>query len=524
MTSLFFQRGRLALVLVFALGLLAGCSSTSDTATPTPTPTTNTVTVTGDLTGTVNWVATNKYLLQGNVFVTSGATLNIPAGTVVLGDVGSNRGTLIVLQGGTINATGTSTNPVVFTSSKAPGTRNYGDWGGILIIGNGPTNAPSTNIEGGIQRGGVNVTWGGNQATQNLNDNSGILRYVRIEFGGVAVAPNSETNGLTMYNVGRATTIEYVQVSYIGDDGFEWFGGNANAKYLVSYRVLDDDFDTDNGWSGKVQFGLAIRDNAFGDVSGSNSFESDNNSGGTDVSPYTTGTFSNMTIIGPGRPDGTNISGDFNAGAHIRRGSRSSIHNSAIIGYRTGVIIEGPGSYLPPASVPAIGATALSSQVAANSDLFRFANNYVVVPQTGSGVGNLTIAASLARSAPPPLVANTDNNATNGAIFQTDAALQTWINTAAFTNTNATASGGNLATLTGINANVWSLITAGGTPTLLPSGTSPLITGTASFTGLTTSGSTDPNGNFVTTTFRGAFGTTDWTTGWTNWNPQTTAY
>jgi hypothetical protein len=539
--SLFF---RSALVLIAALSLTVGCSSDDATVVETP-PTTSDVVITagqngvqanGDIaaenttgTTTVNWVRTNKYVIRGNVFVPRGVVLNIESGTIIKGDFGTNRGTLIVLAGGRINSNGTSTQPVVFTSNRPAGSRNYGDWGGILIVGRATSNlAAAANIEGGIQRGGVAVQWGGptpGGLAIDDNDNSGIIRYTRIEFGGVPVAPNNETNGLTMYGVGRATTVEYVQVSFIGDDGFEWFGGNVNAKYLVSYRSLDDDFDTDNGWSGKVQYGLAIRDNNFADVSGSNAFESDNNSGGTAVTPFTTGTFSNITVIGPGDPSGTNISGDYNAAIHIRRGSRLNIHNSVFAGFRTQVIIEGPGSYLATPGAMEPTATGSSSQVDFAAGTLLLRSNLYVNPLVASNtVGNITgWSVAMARVAPYPQTANSN---TTLVPYQTNATLRTDLLSMANGSTEITAAvagttpNNNIATAMGLNANVWTL---GVTPTLLPIAGSPLLSG-ASFTGLTTTGSTDPNGNFVTTTFRGAFGTTDWTTGWTNWNPQTTAY
>lgn len=124
-------------------------------------------------------------------------------------------------------------------------------------------------------------------------------RYLRIEFAGIAAAPNSELNGLTLGSVGRRTVLEYVQVSYANDDAFEWFGGSVNGRYLISIGCLDDDFDTDNGWSGHVQFGVGQRLRQRADQSISQAFESDNDASGSFNKPYTTGVFSNMTLIGP---------------------------------------------------------------------------------------------------------------------------------------------------------------------------------------------------------------------------------
>lgn len=522
-----FSLTRLVAVALLALVALTSCSSSGDDA-PAPTPD-NTVVVTGDLTGTINWTRNNKYLLRGNVFVTSGAVLNIESGTVILGDVGTNRGTLVVLVGGRINSNGTASQPVVFTSSRPVGQRNYGDWGGILILGRASNNlAAPVNIEGGIQRAGAAVQWGGptpGGMAIDDNDNSGIIRYTRIEFGGVPVAPNSETNGLTMYAVGRGTTVEYVQVSFIGDDGFEWFGGTVNGRFLVSYRSLDDDFDSDNGWSGNVQFGLAIRDNVAADVSGSNGFETDNNSGGTAVTPFTTGLFSNITVIGPGNPEGINVSGDYNAGVHIRRGSRMSLHNSAVSGFRTQIIIEGPGSYLATPGSMEPTASGESSQVSYLAGNYRVRNNTFVNPLVASNtVGNITgWSVAMARVAPYPQTQNTNVTLVP---FQSNNALRDSLLRTAEGNTQITAAvagtspNNNIATAMGLNANIWQL---GTTPTLLPIAGSPLLMGGV-FTGLTTTGAPGVNGNLTSVTHRGAFGTTDWTAGWTNWSPQTTVY
>jgi hypothetical protein len=142
--------------------------------------------------------------------------------------------------------------------------------------------------------------FGTQNSTTNDTENSGTLQYVRIEFAGIELTPNNETNSLTMGGIGNGTTLSHVQVSYGGDDGFEWFGGTVNAKYLVSYAMWDDDFDVDFGYTGNVQFGTAIRNPSFADQSGSNGFEVDNDATGTAAMPLTAAVFSNMTVLGPG--------------------------------------------------------------------------------------------------------------------------------------------------------------------------------------------------------------------------------
>lgn len=152
-----------------------------------------------------------------------------------------------------------------------------------------------------------------------------ILRYVRIEYCGIAFQPGSEINGLTMGSVGSGTTIEYVQVAFCGDDSFEWFGGTVNCKYLIAYRGLDDDFDADFGYSGKVQFGLAVRDPQIADQSSSNGFEVDNDAQGSGNTPKTKPTFSNITIIGP---TGGSINSLYNRANHLRRNNEIGLYIS----------------------------------------------------------------------------------------------------------------------------------------------------------------------------------------------------
>ncbi|MGH7601813.1 MAG: T9SS C-terminal target domain-containing protein, partial [bacterium] len=206
------------------------------------------IVVSGNITTNTTWTSNNTYLLNGFVYVKAGATLTIEPGTVIYGDKAS-KGALIIEQGAKIIADGTAAQPIVFTSALPAGQRSYGDWGGLILCGRAPINVPggTATIEGG-----VGSIYGGTDPA----DNSGTLRYVRLEFPGIAFQPNSEINGLTLGGVGSGTIIDYVQVSYSGDDGFEFFGGTVNAKHLISLRTLDDDFDTDFGYSGKVQYAV----------------------------------------------------------------------------------------------------------------------------------------------------------------------------------------------------------------------------------------------------------------------------
>lgn len=317
-------------------------------------PATNVVIPAGHITANQTWTSGNVYLLDGWVYIDNNVTVTIEAGTVIRGSK-VNQGALIVERGGKLIANGTQSSPIVFTSNIAPGSRSYGDWGGIIICGRSQINQPggTATIEGG-----VGSIFGGG-SSYDLNDNSGILRYVRIEFPGIAFSANNEINGLTMGGVGAGTTLDYIQVSYSGDDSFEWFGGTVNAKHLIAYRGLDDDFDTDNGFVGKVQFCVSLRDPAIADVSESNGFESDNDSGGSTNTPITMPIFSNVSIFGPAVTTGTSINTLYRNAMQIRRRSALSIYNSTFSGYPYGLNIDGP------------------SQIQANNGLLQIENVYL---------------------------------------------------------------------------------------------------------------------------------------------------
>ena len=290
------------------------------------------------------------YTLKGWVYVADGSTLTIPAGTVVKGDK-ETKAAIIVEPGGKLIANGTATEPIVFTSEAAAGSRKPGDWGGVILCGKAPNNngVLAQQIEGGPR-----TKHGGNDA----KDNSGSLQYVRIEFAGYPFEKDKEINGLTLGSVGSGTTIDHVQVSYSNDDSFEWFGGTVNCKHIIAFRGWDDDFDTDNGFAGNVQYALSVRDSRIADASQSNGFESDNNASGSAVEPYTTANFSYVTFLGPKTFDGSfanttdyingngmnpengSSMGLFQAAMHIRRNSRLNVSNTLAIGWPVGLILD----------------------------------------------------------------------------------------------------------------------------------------------------------------------------------------
>ncbi len=314
------------------------------------------------------------YSLDGYVYVDDGGVLEIEPGTILIGDTVGQNSAICVNRGGKILAKGTAKNPIVMTSSAPPGQRRGGDWGGLLICGKAATNHPGGEaaLEGGIADGSsVRVRgWFGGKDNPDDNDNSGIIEYVRIEFAGIAATPNSELNSLTLGAVGRGTTINHVMVSYGNDDGYEWFGGTVDAKYLVAIGTLDDDFDCDNGFKGRVQFGVAQRFKERADASTSQAFEIDNDANGSYNKPYTTAIFSNITSIGPladtsWSPSATgsgekNYSRNFGAAVQLRRNSRVSIFNSLIIGWPRAIELLSNGT-----------------QTAAANDSILIRNNYI---------------------------------------------------------------------------------------------------------------------------------------------------
>ncbi|MCG9879214.1 MAG: hypothetical protein MH472_01310, partial [Bacteroidia bacterium] len=236
-------------------------------------------TITGSITSNTTFFSDTIYTLDGYIYVKNNATLTIQPGTIIKGKFGT-KATLIITRNGAINANGTSTRPIVFTSEKPAGQRNKGDWGGLVILGKAPINRPTdcstcpgaavaaaeagiqNAVEGDIDNSAGDALYGGTDE----NHNAGTLRFVRVEYAGTVITPGNEINGLTMGGIGKQTKIEYVQVSFADDDAFEWFGGNADAKYLVSYRNVDDDFDTDFGFTGRVQFGIVLRDSLLYDI------------------------------------------------------------------------------------------------------------------------------------------------------------------------------------------------------------------------------------------------------------------
>jgi hypothetical protein len=305
----------------------------------------------GDVVVDETWVRTNEYHLNGLIFVQSGATLNVESGTLIRGykdGSGGRPGALIVTRGSKINMLGTKNQPIVMTTTNGDnhyvgqtptaGTAPWSDqnngrtalWGGLLVLGrtyiadgsSPPNSSYYKNIEGTLPYGDLTRYGGGDD-----DDDSGTIRYVSIRYGGFVLAEANEINGLTMGALGRGTTIEHVEVFQNKDDGFEWFGGTVNTKYLVNWCNGDDSFDWDEGFRGKGQFWLTVQGPLSGgpDVSDKGA-EMDGATTGDGRQPSSIGTVYNATYVGLG----ANLK---NAALHFRDGSGGRYYNSLFLNF-----------------------------------------------------------------------------------------------------------------------------------------------------------------------------------------------
>jgi len=252
-----------------------------------------------------------KWLLSGGVFVDENARLSINEGGTVYADTEVTT-FLSIKQGGEMFIQGESTNPIVFT----PLTDNpsYGDWGGIIVNGYSTINT-GFNAEG---EGGTGIYGGDND-----NDDSGILRYVRVEYAGKVLGTDNELNGFSFNGVGDGTIIEYIQAYKGSDDGIEFFGGTVNVRYAVSTHNQDDSFDWTHGWRGKGQYWLVQQ----GPDGGDRGIEADNNGDDNLLEPYSNPTLSNLTLIGVDDGDG------LNTGMRLREGTKGKIFNTYVTGF-----------------------------------------------------------------------------------------------------------------------------------------------------------------------------------------------
>ncbi|WP_340199728.1 multidrug transporter [Ascidiimonas sp. W6] len=275
------------------------------------------VVLSGEITSDLTLDDDITYELEGGVFVNDGVTITIPAGTrIEAGNVNGVFAFLAIRQGGIIDAQGTANNPIVFTSNQT--TPNPGDWGGLILAGRAPINRVTT--AGGTATAEVaNLTYGGDDPT----DNSGIVRYVRLEYTGGQINESSEYNGLSLYGVGNGTTLEYIQTFQGADDGFEFYGGTVNLKYAVATGSQDDSFDWTDGWVGNGQFWIVQQ----GTIEGDKGIEADNLDGTNDAVPFSFPTISNVTLIGADDGDGEN------KGIEFRAGTKVAAYNMIIQGF-----------------------------------------------------------------------------------------------------------------------------------------------------------------------------------------------
>ena len=268
--------------------------------------------------GTLALTNDTYWLLRGAVFFQNGAELVIQPGTTIIGET-ATRGALIIDRGSRIIADGTREAPIVFTSDQPVGSRGRGDWGGLIINGRAPLNLP-----GGLGIGeGDTGAYGGDDP----NDNSGVLRYVRVEYAGIEFSPDNELNGIAFQGVGRGTIVENIQVSHNKDDGIEMFGGTVDIKRAVLTYIGDDSIDWTFGWSGRMQFAIVQQqgDNADRGI------EADNNGNNNDLLPRSNPTIYNITLVGD---RDTNEGPESTVGMTLREGTAGTIRNAIVYGFK----------------------------------------------------------------------------------------------------------------------------------------------------------------------------------------------
>lgn len=342
--------------------------------------------IVGDITKNTILVKGNNYTLRGGVHVTNGATLTIEEGVTVKAVTNSktdyaNTAYLLVEPGSKIEATGTATAPIVFTSNAA--TPAPQDWGGIILCGKAPINPQGGTAPSEM---GTGVVYGGTVA----NDNSGTLKYVRVEFTGKKQSDSKEHNGFTFEGVGSATTLEYLAVYKGADDGIEFFGGTANIKYALVNGAQDDLFDWTYGWSGNAQYLVGIQGNDVAD----RGIEADNNGDNNAFSPLSSPTLSNVTLVGSreaktnDNPDAaTDADKGKTIGLKLRAGTGGKLYNFVVYGFNNGVNIEHQVTV----------DNALSSKlIFANSDLYGpnpFKSSLATLVQSAFLKADVTVSA-----------------------------------------------------------------------------------------------------------------------------------
>ncbi|KUF45365.1 hypothetical protein HX017_00295 [Myroides marinus] len=294
---------------------LASCSSSDDNNGGTTTPTKP-----NEIKGTVkkgeklSLDGTKVYNLTGKLVVEEGGTLTIPAGTTIIG-TGGTSAYIAVAQGGQIFVEGTKDKPVVMTAAE----KKRGSWGGLVICGRAPINKGET-----ATAEVSDLTYGGKVA----NDNSGSIKFLRIEYSGANYNSEKEFNGLSLFGVGSGTTIQYVQAHEGSDDGFEWFGGTVSAQYLVSSNNDDDQFDWTEGWNGQENAFWFSKQSGTADKG----FEADNNAKNRNADPTSNPTIKGITLLPAVDGKGTAMK--------LREGTKGKMFDVVIGDYETAFDVE----------------------------------------------------------------------------------------------------------------------------------------------------------------------------------------
>lgn len=308
----------ISILLYTVLGLiLVSCGNDDNDPTDPTIP--NEFVLKGKLTDKLTLKAGTEYSLVGGYEVEEGGVLTIEEGVKIVATRTKGASDYILAkQGGKIIANGTKDKPIVMTSTK----EEAGAWGGIHICGKAPIN-----LKGGK---GISEIGDAPFGGTDPHDNSGVLRYVRLEYTGFAISETKESNGLTLYGVGDGTTLEYIQTYHGADDGFEWFGGTVNAKYLVSTASGDDSFDWTDGWIGKGQFWVAFQDQTAPDkdriANGDCLIEADNREDNFANTPVSSPTLANLTLVG------NNDTNKQQRGVRLRAGTQIKLYNTLITG------------------------------------------------------------------------------------------------------------------------------------------------------------------------------------------------
>ncbi|MGQ9806077.1 MAG: hypothetical protein ACUVRP_08375 [Chlorobiales bacterium] len=487
-----------SLLLMATLALNIGCSDDEKNDQPGPGPgsTDTRVELAGNITGTRTLSKDTVYLLKGFVNIQQEASLIIPAGTRIEGDF-ETQGALLTVRGtgtpgnanyrrsGRIIANGTAQEPIVFTSERAPGNRRRGDWGGIVLNGLGANNGPGGTLIGEGNTGAHGGTIPG--------DTSGTLRYVRVEFGGTKITPDNEINGFTFNSVGNGTVLEYLQSHYIADDAFEFFGGNVNCKYLVATGCDDDNFDIDNGYNGKIQFGVVVQDRGLANrgYEVNNDGQGSGNRSSAPVSSLTSPIVYNVTLVGAGV---ARANDDNNDGIYMRGNSQGQYWNQLVVNFGGfGAVVDGAGSITQYQN----DSLQVRNSIFANRGLLGLGN------PAGTAVG-AGVWGAFRRSS---TTGYDTVDATSGLNFFTKSAGR-----------------GNIVRTsnTGILTNVNFENPMNGTkPDLRPAAGSPALTGAANPTenplDQTARYPGDKTGFFQAVDYIGAMKDVDWTEGWTIW-------